>query len=110
MTITEERSRGVVVVAPKGRIDSTTSPALDAHLIELGKDRVVVDFSEVDYISSAGLRVMLTLAKRIRDRKGALALAGLEDAVRQVFALAGFLPLFAVEPTRAAAIGRAAAP
>lgn len=111
MTITEERDRGVVVVVPKGRIDSTTSAALDAHLVELGKagdDRVVVDLSGVDYISSAGLRVMLTLAKRIRDRKGALALTGLEDAVRQVFELAGFLPLFAVEATRAAAIARAA--
>ena len=110
MTITEERSRGVVVVVPKGRIDSTTSAALDAHLLELSKagdDRVVVDFTGVDYISSAGLRVMLTLAKRTRDRKGALALAGLEDAVRQVFELAGFLPLFAVEATREAAVARA---
>jgi anti-anti-sigma factor len=101
MTITEDRSRGVVVVAP-----------LDAHLVELskaGNDRVVVDLSGVDYISSAGLRVMLTLAKRVRDRKGALALTGLEDAVRQVFELAGFLPLFRIEATRDAAVARTAA-
>jgi len=107
MTITEERRNGVVVVAPSGRIDSTTSAALDAHLSGLaaaGRSRIVVDFAEVDYISSAGLRVMLTLAKRIRDARGALALCSLDDAVRQVFELAGFLPLFAVEGSRDRAV------
>jgi anti-anti-sigma factor len=112
MTINEAREGTVVVVAPDGRVDSTTSGALDAHLLQLAKagdDRVVVDFSGVDYISSAGLRVMLTLAKRMRERGGKLALCGLGDAVRQVFELAGFLPLFAVEGTRDAAVRRAAA-
>jgi len=112
MQIDERRERGVVVVAPAGRIDSTTSAALDAHLQGLGKagdHRVVVDFSGVDYISSAGLRVMLALAKRTKEVRGALALAGLGDSVRQVFQLAGFLPLFTIEATREAAIGRVAA-
>jgi stage II sporulation protein AA (anti-sigma F factor antagonist) len=109
MTIVLERRGKAVVVAPAGRIDSTTSATLDARLVELaagGELRVVVDLTEVDYISSAGLRVMLTLAKRTRERGGALALCGLEDAVHQVFELAGFLPLFAVEQTREAAVGR----
>jgi anti-anti-sigma factor len=111
MQINETRQQGVVVVAPVGRIDSTTSSALDAHLQELGKagdHRVVVDFSGVDYISSAGLRVMLSLAKRTKEARGALAIAGLGDSVRQVFELAGFLPLFAVESARDAAVGRVA--
>jgi anti-anti-sigma factor len=112
MTINETREGAVVVVAPAGRVDSTTSAALDAHLVQLGKagdDRLVVDFGGVDYISSAGLRVMLTLAKRTRERGGKLALCGLADAVQQVFELAGFLPLFAVEGTRDAAVRRVAA-
>ena len=73
MQINETRQAGAVVVAPVGRIDSTTSPALDAHLLGLakaGEQRVVIDFSGVDYISSAGLRVMLTLAKRTKEAKG----------------------------------------
>jgi stage II sporulation protein AA (anti-sigma F factor antagonist) len=112
MTINEAREGAVVVVAPVGRVDSTTSGSLDAHLLQLAKAgdyRVVVDFSGVEYISSAGLRVMLTLAKRIRERSGRLVLFGLGDAVRQVFELAGFLPLFAVEGTRDAAVRRATA-
>jgi anti-anti-sigma factor len=113
MKINEERQDGVVVVAPVGRIDSTTSGALDAHLMRLtgaGPQRIVIDFAGVDYISSAGLRVLLALAKRTRDSRGALALAALGDGVRQVFELAGFLPLFSVEPTRERAVQAIASP
>jgi anti-anti-sigma factor len=107
MEITETKLDGVVVVAPAGRVDSTTSGALEQHLLGLvagGHSRVVVDFSAVDYISSAGLRVMLALAKRTRDAKGGVALCGLGDAVRQVFELAGFLPLFATAESQGAAV------
>ena len=84
-----------------------TSSALDAHLMDVARaaqPRIVVDFSEVDYISSAGLRVMLTLAKRVRDAKGALVICSLGDAVKQVFELAGFLPLFSIEGSRDGAV------
>lgn len=107
MKITQERRGDIVVVAPNGRIDSTTAGTLDVHLSGLGvagDERIVIDFSEVDYISSAGLRVMLTLAKRIRECQGALALCSLDQSVRQVFELAGFLPLFTVEDSRDRAV------
>lgn len=107
MHISQELHDEVIVVAPQGRIDSTTSAAFDAHLLGLpktGQPRIVIDFANVDYISSAGLRVMLTLAKRVRDARGALALCSLDDTVRQVFELAGFLPLFAVEGSRDGAV------
>jgi len=107
MDISQEQLNGVVVVTPRGRIDSTTSGALEAHLLNLSKTqqpRIVVDFMNVDYISSAGLRVMLTLAKRVRDARGALALCSLGETVRQVFELAGFLPLFTIEGSRDVAV------
>lgn len=109
--IDEIKETGVTVIAPVGRIDSTTSETLDKQIaarVAAGDRRIVIDFSGVEYISSAGLRVMLTLAKKLRDLKGQLALAALGDSVRQVFELAGFLPLFAVEPTRDAARTRVA--
>jgi len=112
MQINQTKHTGAVIVAPVGRIDSTTSPALDSHLVSLAKNgehRVVIDLSGVDYISSAGLRVMLSLAKRTKESKGKLALAGLGDSVRQVFELAGFLPLFLVEPTAEAAAAKVSA-
>ena len=107
MTIEEVEDRGVVVIAPAGRVDSTTSDELDRRLravLDRKAPRVVVDLGQVEYISSAGLRVLLALAKRMREQKGALALASLGDAVRQVFELAGFLPLFTVAATRADAV------
>ena len=112
MQITETRQQGVTVVSPSGRIDSTTSPVLDSHLLGLAKagdHRVVIDFSGVDYISSAGLRVILSLAKRVKEARGKLALAAMGDSVRQVFELAGFLPLFTVEATADAAAARVSA-
>jgi anti-anti-sigma factor len=107
MEIKEDRRDGVVIIALAGRVDSTTAPALEAHLGRLdaaAARRLVVDFSGVEYISSAGLRVMLMLAKRVREQRGALAICGLGDSVRQVFALAGFLPLFVVKPSQSAAV------
>ena len=109
MTISETREDGAVIVAPAGRIDSTTFSQLEQHLTALaaeGQHRVVIDFSGVDYISSAGLRVMLSLAKRIKDAKGRVALCGMNDSVRQVFQLAGFLALFDVHGPRADAVQR----
>jgi len=113
MQIKDERQKGVAIVAPLGRIDSTTAAALERHLLGLvggGDRRIVIDFAGVDYISSAGLRVMLTLAKKTRDTRGALALCTMGDSVLEVFGLAGFLPLFTVESSREAAVARVAAP
>src|SRR5688500_7156409 len=105
MQIVESRVDGIVALAPAGRIDTTTAPALEQHLIALiaaGHRRIVVDFSGGDYISSARLRVTLLLARRVQDAGGRLGLCGMGDAVRQVFQLAGFLRLFVVLDTREA--------
>lgn len=108
MEIRLERSAGAVVVAPLGRIDSGSSEELEERLQDLlagGDKRFVLDFAAVDYISSAGLRVLLLLAGKLRSG-GALVLCGLGESVREVFDLAGFLPLFVVEPTRDLALSR----
>ena len=106
MRIDQSTHDGVTVVAPSGRIDTTTSGALDDALrqaVDQGARNLLVDLGEVEYISSAGLRVFLILAKRMRDLGGRLVLCGLGQPVRQVFQLAGFLPLFTIATTRARA-------
>jgi anti-anti-sigma factor len=110
MEIREDRHGPVLVIAPIGRIDSTTSGDLDARLLALRSaeaPRLVVDFDGVDYISSAGLRVMLTLAKRTKDGGGRLVLCALDPSVRQVFDLAGFSALFAIVASRDEAVAAA---
>jgi anti-anti-sigma factor len=111
MEIKQQRHDGVTVIAPAGRIDSTTSETLErtvAGTLDAGERRVIIDLKAVDYISSAGLRVLLLAAKRLGGGRGALVLCNLGDPVRQVFDLAGFLPLFTIEPSRELAVKRAA--
>jgi|SRR5436309_6436622 anti-anti-sigma factor len=112
MDIAEARLNGIVTIAPAGRIDTTTAPALERRLADLlaeGQRRLIVDLSGVEYISSAGLRVLLALARRMRDVNGGLALCAMGDAVRQVFQLAGFLALFTVCESRDAALAEMSA-
>lgn len=107
MTIHESSQGGVHIIAPEGRIDTTTSGGVEEVLrrvLEDGARDLLVDFTLVDYISSAGLRVFLVLAKRMKDVHGRLVLCGMPQPVRQVFHLAGFMPLFTVEPSREAAL------
>ncbi len=111
MDIQQERLGRVLVVAPRGRIDTTTTETLERALaaaLDAGDRQIVVDFSGIAYISSVGLRVLLVAARRMREGQGTLVLCGMGDAVRQVFDLAGFLPLFTVEPTRDQAAARCA--
>jgi stage II sporulation protein AA (anti-sigma F factor antagonist) len=107
--IREERSGPVLVLAPVGRLDSNSAPELErtllAHLAR-GERRMVVDMLGVEYISSAGLRVLLMLAKRLSG-SGRLVLCSLGPAVRQVFELAGFVAIFELAASRPLALARA---
>ncbi|MBW7920583.1 MAG: STAS domain-containing protein [Rubellimicrobium sp.] len=105
MQIAEHSADGVTVVAPAGRLDSNSAPALDAVLSGQARaaPRLVVDLAAVDYISSAGLRVLLKAAKLARASGQQLALAGLAPQVREVFDVSGFTRLFRIGETVAAA-------
>ena len=113
MKIQHTTHNGVAVIAPAGRIDTTTSGALDdaiRRVVDEGARDLLIDLSATEYISSAGLRVFLVLAKRLRDLRGRLVLCGMTDPVRQVFQLAGFMPLFTVEASQSAALARCTEP
>lgn len=105
MQIAEHDTGGVMVIAPAGRLDSNSAPALDAVLSGPAKTapKLVVDLAAVDYISSAGLRVLLKAAKLARASGQKLALAGLAPQVREVFDVSGFTKLFQTGETVAAA-------
>lgn len=107
MKIEHSTYHGVEIISPVGRIDTTTSGTLDEAIrlkVDDGARDLLVDLSPTEYISSAGLRVFLVLAKRLRTLGGRLVLCGMGEPVRQVFQLAGFLPIFTVEPSRSTAL------
>ena len=113
MNIQHTDHGGVVVLAPAGRIDTTTSGAVEDTVrrsVDAGARNLVIDFSGVEYISSAGLRVFLVLAKRMRDLHGRLILCGMPEPVAQVFRLAGFMALFQVEASRPDALAKIGVP
>ena len=107
MEVSTRTERDATVVALAGNLDSNTAPqaqqALDGVLAAGGK-KVVVDFSALDYISSAGLRVLLGTAKKLSGQGGSLRLCGLNATVREVFEISGFSTILAVYPTEAEAI------
>jgi stage II sporulation protein AA (anti-sigma F factor antagonist) len=109
MRIGEEKDGRALVIAPEGRVDSASSGELERLVvsrIDAGEKRLVLDLSGVEYISSAGLRVLLMAAKRLKEPPAGLVLCGLGPSVRTVLELAGFLPLFAVEAGREQALAR----
>jgi anti-anti-sigma factor len=106
-----EARGGVAVVAPAGRIDSNTAARLEQAVfqrLEAGQTRLVVDLSAVEYISSAGLRVLLKAANTARSRGGVVVLCTMGPSVREVFDLAGLVSIFAIEDSRERALARAA--
>ncbi|HEX6573768.1 MAG TPA: STAS domain-containing protein [Gemmatimonadaceae bacterium] len=107
MEISTRTSNDIHIVAITGSLDSTTAPeaqkALDGVLA--GAKKVALDFSQLDYISSAGLRVLLGAAKQIRSKGGALRMFGLNQSVREVFDISGFSSILAVSPSEAEALG-----
>ena len=107
MDITTRTQSDVTVVALPGSLDSKTSPqaqqALDGILAS-GVRKMVIDFTALDYISSAGLRVLLGTAKRLSVSGGALHLFGLNETVREVFDISGFSTILAVFATEAEAL------
>lgn len=99
MNISEEIRNNALILLPEGRLDSNTSKEFEQQLmakIDAGNLRVVLDFSQLEYISSAGLRVLMMVAKRLKNEGGGFALCRLKSAIRVVFEVSGFLPILTV--------------
>ena len=102
MDIKEEERSGVRIIGLHGRLDAATSPGVEKRLLALvteGEVRIAFDLSGLSYISSLGLRVLMVVAKQVQTGGGKLALATLNDSVREIFNLAGFTHLFSVFQT-----------
>jgi anti-anti-sigma factor len=107
MQFSTRTSNDVHVVAITGSLDSTTSPSAQKSLdaVVAGAKKVLLDFSELDYISSAGLRVLLGAAKQLRASGGKLGMFGLNQSVREVFEISGFSSILSIYPAEAEALG-----
>ncbi|MBQ9010055.1 MAG: STAS domain-containing protein [Clostridia bacterium] len=98
MTITKKMNGNVLEVALEGRLDTVTAPELEQELkASLGEaNSLVMDFSKLDYISSAGLRVLLT-AHKAMSAKGGMVVKNVNEIVNEVFDVTGFADILTIE-------------
>jgi anti-anti-sigma factor len=107
MEIATEHLERMVVVRITRRFYSSDAQAVEGGLTAAlghGAPHLAVDMTEVDYISSAGLRVLLQLATQIQRRKGKVVLFDLRSNVREVFSISAFDRIFSIHNDRAAAV------
>ncbi len=102
MEIDKRTENGVTIVTVTERVDGVTSLELETYIEDLLKEtssNIILDFSELKYISSAGLRVVLSTAKNLKNQKRELFLSGLTDSVKDVFQMAGFYAILKIFDT-----------
>jgi len=93
MQLTKKYENGVSIIAVNGTVDALSSYRLENDLLELmssGDLFIVIDVSEMDYITSAGLRSLLVAAKMVSIKKGFMALCRLNEDVKKIFAMVNF--------------------
>lgn len=108
MDIQTRKESGATVVAVSGRMDAVTAPDYEKQLgvmMDGGEKRFVIDFGQLDYISSAGLRALLATGKKIKSLGGGMLLANVGGAVRDVFTISGFGSIFPMHDSVQSALG-----
>lgn len=90
----------VKILSVAGRIDASTSEELQGIVLDAAHNnsKLLLDLSEVNYMSSAGLRVMLLLHREIQNNEGRVVLVGLQERIQDAMEITGFLKHFAIVP------------
>ena len=98
MTITKKQNGAALEIALEGRLDTMTAPELEAELKGSldAAESLTLDFSKLDYISSAGLRVLLS-AHKVMSGKGGMKVKNVNEVVREVFDVTGFADILTIE-------------
>lgn len=98
MTINKQETETTLNISLEGRLDTSTAPRLEAELKKSigSKTELVFDFSGLEYISSAGLRVLLS-AQKVMNRQGTMTLKNVNESVMEVFEITGFCDILTIE-------------
>ncbi|WP_026528117.1 STAS domain-containing protein [Butyrivibrio sp. VCD2006] len=97
MTINKATNGSELVMALTGRLDTTTAPQLDDEIKTLdGVEKLVFDFQGLEYISSAGLRVLLS-AQKIMNKQGSMVIKNVSEEISEIFEVTGFVDILTIE-------------
>ncbi|MDN3506759.1 MAG: STAS domain-containing protein [Simkaniaceae bacterium] len=104
--ITAELEGDIHVVTLDGRIDAATTPVVEKKLANLleASDKMAIDCSGVDYLSSAGMRLFLSMTKKMAAKEGKLAFFGMTDDVMEIIKMAGFERILKIFSTKKEAL------
>ena len=105
----EQQAGEVTILVPQGRIDSSNAKAFESGVlsaIDGGSRQLLLDLGDINYMASAGLRVLLLAAKRLQSLGGKLVLCSLSDRVHEVLKIAGFNTLLDIRSDRESALAQ----
>jgi anti-sigma B factor antagonist len=108
MTLSEEKNGKVFVLGLSGKLDIEGSKMLVERMTQIlngGERYIVLDFTDISYINSSGLRGLLLVAKQLASSGGMLILAGMNDPNQKVLMISGLASIFTFRTTRAEALG-----
>lgn len=94
MKIKKQNQNGILTLKPFGRIDTSTAPELSAALEFNDIKEIIFDLSEIDYVSSAGLRIFLSTHQKMVAAGGQMTISGAKQIVMEIFDIAGFSDTF----------------
>jgi len=107
MEMKQREENGVAIIYPIGNLDfnhATTFQEDLTKIVEGGAHKVLIDFVELSFISSAGLRVLIVISKLLQQKNGTLALSSMNEQIQEVFSISGFHKLFSIYQTEAEAL------
>ena len=98
MTITKNQNGTHLDLALEGRLDTTTAPQLEAELKQSvdGVTELALDFAGLEYLSSAGLRVLLS-AQKVMNRQGSMVIKNVNETIMEIFEVTGFSDILTIE-------------
>lgn len=98
MTISKTQQGSALTMAIEGRLDTTTAPQLESELTGSldGVDQLTLDFAKLEYVSSAGLRVLLA-AQKVMNKQGKMVIRNVCDDINEVFEITGFSDILTIE-------------
>jgi anti-anti-sigma factor len=108
MDIQKKKEKQTLIVTASGRLDALSAPIFEENLSQSlaeGETHLLLDFSGLQYISSAGLRTLLVLTKKLKTVQGELCFAGIRGPVAEVFKISGFNNLFKIFDSPEGALG-----
>ena len=98
MTIEKNLAGTELTVTITGRLDTTTAPQLEAEFKQNigGVEKLVLDFASLEYLSSAGLRVLLA-AQKVMNKQGEMIIKNVNDTINEIFEVTGFIDILTIE-------------